>query len=437
MTAFDRFDPFERRIGDAIDEIAAARRPDYLDDVFRQTARSAQRPRWTFPERWLPVDTTLTRSGLARRIPMRPILVLVIIAALIVASLAFYIGSRAKLPAPFGPAANGSIAYMAGGDIYVRDSLTATPRLLIGGDGDQQLEAYSPDGTWLAYYTEHPDGYHFMAARADGSDARELALVPVAGNSQAAWSPDSRRIAFIYDVKSVPKLSIVTLSDTTTTAIDLGNLLPTAVSWSAPDGQVLLLRARTDATVITDLYTVQPDGSALRAFGLPGTSGFGTGYTLSGPTWAPDGGSIAFNSIEPSTGTLSSHFRIAVVAPDGSGFRDMPAPSDPKIQEGWPLYSPDGKWILVHRWVFKSDSPTAQGWLAIMPADGSAPAHDIGPRIDGGEDTGLIKSWSPDGSVVLMRSDGTQKSYSIDPVSGTFEQLTWSFELPLWQRVAR
>ena len=49
MTAFDRFDPFERRIATAIDEIAAARTPDYLDDIFQLTATSGQRPGWTFP----------------------------------------------------------------------------------------------------------------------------------------------------------------------------------------------------------------------------------------------------------------------------------------------------------------------------------------------------------------------------------------------------
>ena len=43
MTAVDRFDPFERRITEAIDEIALARRPDYLDDILRLTARSPQR----------------------------------------------------------------------------------------------------------------------------------------------------------------------------------------------------------------------------------------------------------------------------------------------------------------------------------------------------------------------------------------------------------
>lgn len=56
MTSIDSFDPFDRRIRDAIEEIAAARRPDYVDDVLQLTAGSRQRPRWSFPERWLPVN---------------------------------------------------------------------------------------------------------------------------------------------------------------------------------------------------------------------------------------------------------------------------------------------------------------------------------------------------------------------------------------------
>jgi hypothetical protein len=48
MTSIDQFDPFERRITAAIDEIAAPRRPEYLDDILRQTARTSQRPRWQF-----------------------------------------------------------------------------------------------------------------------------------------------------------------------------------------------------------------------------------------------------------------------------------------------------------------------------------------------------------------------------------------------------
>lgn len=56
MTAIDRFDPFERRIIEAIDEIAETRAPAYLDDILRRTERTPQRPRWSSPERLLNVN---------------------------------------------------------------------------------------------------------------------------------------------------------------------------------------------------------------------------------------------------------------------------------------------------------------------------------------------------------------------------------------------
>jgi hypothetical protein len=48
MTPINQFDPFERRITDAIDEIASPQRPAYLDDVLRLTARTSQRSRRAF-----------------------------------------------------------------------------------------------------------------------------------------------------------------------------------------------------------------------------------------------------------------------------------------------------------------------------------------------------------------------------------------------------
>jgi hypothetical protein len=66
MTTIDQFDPFERRITEAIVEIAAERRPDYLDSVLQVTARSRQRPRWALPERWLNVNRmTLAAAAVA------------------------------------------------------------------------------------------------------------------------------------------------------------------------------------------------------------------------------------------------------------------------------------------------------------------------------------------------------------------------------------
>jgi Tol biopolymer transport system component len=441
MTTFDRFDPFERRIAEAIDEIAPTRLPDYLDDVFRQTARTAQRPRWTFLERWLPVDTALARPGPAPRLALRPLLVLALVGLVAAAALAIAAGSRPRVPAPFGPAKNGQLVYTNGQDLMVRNGLTGDARLLVGGTGVQAYASFSPDGQQLAYVSTYANKDHFTIAKADGSDSRVVALIPPTGNAQAAWRPDSRAMALVFDVDGKPTLRLVFVDGSPDKVVDLTGLLPQDVSWQPPDGKTLLVRGH-DVGDRLYLFTVNPDGTDLTSFNLPGTSAFGREYTLSGSTWSPDGTTVAYNSIQEykkQDGKLvltKSHFRVHLIAADGTNDRAVQNPPDDTIQEAWPLFSPDGKWIVVHRWVFKEDSPTAEGWLAVMPADGSAPARDIGPRISGGEDTGLSKLWSPDGTRILMGTANSRQVFSIDPVSGDYETLPWVNELPDWQRVA-
>jgi len=235
-----------------------------------------------------------------------------------------------------------------------------------------------------------------------------------------------------------PQLSVAPVDGGSATTVKLGDVVALDVSWSPPSGEFLLLRARIQPGETVDLLRVRPDGRGLQLLGLPGQSAFGSGYTLSGSTFAPDGKSIAYNSIETDPATLAAHFRIALVAPDGTGRRTLPGPAESYVQEGWPVFSPDGKWILVHRWIFKGDSGYAapESWLAVMPADGSAPAHDVGPRFQGGEDASLHKIWSPDGSRIIAETGNTNQVFSIDPVSGASEQLPWTPELPDWQRIA-
>ncbi len=89
-------------------------RPDYVDDLLTQTARSRQRSAWRFPERWLPMDLTARAPTITgRQVPFRLIgLVALVVLALAVGA-ALFVGSQRRLPAPFGPAANGVIVYAA------------------------------------------------------------------------------------------------------------------------------------------------------------------------------------------------------------------------------------------------------------------------------------------------------------------------------------
>jgi hypothetical protein len=72
--------------------------------------------------------------------------------------------------------------------------------------------------------------------------------------------------------------------------------------------------------------------------------------------------------------------------------------------------------------------------LAVPPADGSAAARWLGPTASGQT---LVKTWSPDGTRILLCVRERGEVYAIDPVMGSAERVPGLSDLPDWQRVAR
>ena len=117
-------DGFERTVSDWLDEQAGRGTPGYLDETLARTTRTRQRPAWSSLERWLPVDLTAQPRFLNLPTLGKALLVGVALLALIGTAIVV-VGSRAqRLPAPFGLAANGQIAYWADGDILVAEDLS-------------------------------------------------------------------------------------------------------------------------------------------------------------------------------------------------------------------------------------------------------------------------------------------------------------------------
>src|SRR5207249_11874016 len=76
-----------------------------------------------------------------------------------------------------------------------------------------------------------------------------------------------------------------------------------------------------------------------------------------------------------------------------------------------------------------------EAWLAIIPADGSAPARDIGPHLPEVDAT-VDATFSPDGTRILTGAQtDTPMVYSVDPISGNFQTLDWTERVPTLQRV--
>ena len=77
----DRARRLERSLPGLFDELADARTPDYLEAAIELASSSPQRPSWTFPTRWLPMDLVMTRVP-TTRLPMRTLAILALVALL-------------------------------------------------------------------------------------------------------------------------------------------------------------------------------------------------------------------------------------------------------------------------------------------------------------------------------------------------------------------
>ena len=322
---------------------------------------------------------------------------------------------------PFGPAANGSIVYGYGGDLYVRDTLQAEQRLLIGGPGEQGGVIHSLDGQLLAYDNVVDGTDKVTVANADGTNPRTILDEPFTGGA-AAWSPDSRSMALTTtkpDGRSVLWIAAADGSGAREVSVE-GIRVLDAVYNPADDGTLLI---RGDAVGAVDVYLIDLDGTIVRDFDLPGDMLYGAEWELSGLAFSPDGRTIAYNSVEP-----GDRFRTQLVDVDGTNRRPIAPPvgAAADYSQAWSVFSPDGRWIALESWVGVPGGP-AVNQLAIAPTDGSAPARGIGPKLP---NQAIVKTWSPDGTKVLFAASDALQLFEADPVTGEYSDCPGTASCP-------
>ena len=230
---------FERDIPELLAQLAPRVEPTpYRDDVVRLTARTRQRPAWTFPERWIPMDITLA-PGRGRPRPIAALVAIALVGLLIGALLVAYVGSRpVAVPPPFGPAENGALYFStADGDIMTMASLTAAPRAIVTGNSNDSGPLPSRDGRVIAFTRVVPGGTQVMVADADGTNVRPLDGV-YAEFSEIDWAPTSDELAIISMIEGQRKLTVVPTDGTAATTLDTG-MLDNSAFWYLPDGRIL------------------------------------------------------------------------------------------------------------------------------------------------------------------------------------------------------
>ena len=426
----------ERDLPAILGEIATGRYPDYIDDVLATTARRRQRPAWTFPERWLPVELVTSRVG-TTRMPWRQMGVLALLLLLIAAALIGYLGSQqTRLPAPFGPAANGVVAYAQGGDIYTADPVTRTATRMVASPEMEFGPRFSRDGTRIVFARSAGNGRaQLYVVRVDGSELTRVTSDPIQLTptvqvvpwEEYQFSPDGRSILIAMTTGGKAGISIAQSDGSVIREVTLP-MSATEPSFR-PDGSEILFVGETPLET-HGVFGVDPSTGVVRTIVEP-TSGF----DLAGANWSPDGTRIAYWAWGDGDG-VTAHTHM--VSADGTGDRLLPIPPDAVWQVGSD-WSNEGSRLFMLRGYTGGYGDVRP---VVIPVDGSSFGVELAYDGNPVEDCCSFWEWAPDDTMIIgtpaaMGGAPTQQ-VNVDPVAGGSRPAPWaSTSDPTWQRVAR
>ena len=423
---------FERNLPALLEDVYLGSTPSYRHDLLAATGRTRQRPAWSFPERWLPVDIT-NRLAFAPRLPTRALAIALLILALVVAGAIAYIGSHpARLPAPFGPARNGVLVYAVDGDIYSVDPVSGSSHAITSGAAIDRKQTVSSDGTRVAFLRGDGitgDAFDLMIANLNGTNIRAISTATISDGDPFAWSPDGTFILLnnvqgdLVRYNANGDAPVVVLRQT----YMHGFQPPTGqkVLYETITGGRTLGLMNADGTAATPIYTIPPAETK-------------DGCDYGTVAWSPDGTRIAFNRRPIGT----DQCRIFVMNADGTRAHQLTTDTHQLTETDF-RWSPDGTMIAFDRW-----DNTVGAWqiqpIGVVQSTGGA-TRSLGPTP---VSDGAVFEWSPDGASIVS-APGTviqwppstampsARPMIIDVATGAAHEATWSVNSwPSWQRLA-
>lgn len=432
MTTRDRL---LRDLPEILGDLAAGPYPDYIDDVLVRTATQRQRPVWMFHETWIPTLGGGRLSGAIPSVPWRAVSLAAIIIALLLAALAqLSIGSLQRLPAPFGLARSGMVAYDSAGDIFTADPITGAANPIVTGPERDMSPRFSLDGRHLAFERRLANGRSLVyVVRADGSELTLVTPEPVAlapGDVARQWetfkfSPDGRTLLISTMNGADPGLTLVQTDGSGVRTLDVGGPA-TEGSFRPPDGrEVLFVGTRDGARGLFALDLAR--GTVRTVVVVQGR------FDLAGPSWSPDGTRIAYWTWGGESIGLNA--RSHVVRADGTGDRELPAPPD-EVWNAHATWSNDGGRLFIARG-YTPSFDDVRG--AVLPAGGSSAGIEIAPAGSVEVTCCAAWIWSPDDAALLGRPGGRGGSSTqvlLDPSGGPVRPAPWAASSdPTWQRL--
>jgi Tol biopolymer transport system component len=388
------------------------------------------------------------RPLVMRRVQLRTVGLGLLIVGLLLAALAVLIGSRQNVPAPFGLAKSGLVAYAKDGDIFTADPGTGSARQVVTGSETDLRPIFSLDGTRFAFERKAVGNVGaglLFVAKADGTGLTQVTPEPLSDINSYTFSPDGHEIlisaGFEGDV-GAPYPTTILVAKTDGSAIrrlDVGSLEVRDPIYRAPDGREIIFAGAQPGPTAAGLYAVKSDGSDLRTILAP------TNLFMWDPRSAPDGKQIAYTAIgvDQESNADAPWWRVYVVGPDGQAprlLRDvLPPAGDWESAVAW---SNDGKRLLVAACYRSEGATDCPSTFVVVPVDGSGP--DV--RIDVAEGfpglDGTHSMWAPDDRSIVTTPVDAQgvpvgKPLSWDPLTGQSRPAPWAGTSDSsWQRLA-
>jgi dipeptidyl aminopeptidase/acylaminoacyl peptidase len=274
--------------------------------------------------------------------------------------------------------------------VWIMNADGSRSRSLMSGSDAQ----WSPDGKRIAYIAKgEPGGSQIFVKWMDGETAPTQISRLTEAPSALQWSPDGKSIAFNMSVPVRDNWRISMPQP------------PKGAKWTEAPKVVTKLNYRSDRIGFTDegirhIFLIPSDGGTARQIT---TGDFGA----SAPAFSPDGKWIAFSGLREAN--AENMFRKAHIYAANIETAEIKQVTHRWGTSGNPTFSPDGKMIAFMAADSVNHSAWAESKLWVMNADGSN-AHLITGTLDR-PISGV--TWATDGSGVYfnVESEGSKNLY--------------------------